>query len=693
MRPEILFKLFTPITGLPGIGPRNAKLVEKLAGSKVIDLLWLLPREIIDRRYSPKIAETVPGKIATITLRVDRHDRPPTKRQPYRVKCSDDSGQITLVFFHARPDYLEKLLPVGETRVVSGQIEHYRDDIQMTHPDHVVPPDEADTIRRVEPVYPLTASLSHKTLSRAIAKGLEDMPDLPDWLDPAHRERENWPHWKPALIAAHTPEDAISLESHTPARARLAYDELLANQLTLAIMRKQQKRAKGRSLQGDNTVTRTVLKALPFSLTDAQTSALREIREDLAAPGAMLRLLQGDVGSGKTVVALFTMLCAVECGGQATIMAPTEILARQHLTTLQLLAGSAGVRTEILTGRDKGKARQGKLERLAAGDIDILVGTHALFQSGVDFKDLMIAVIDEQHRFGVHQRLSLAEKGRGVDVLVMTATPIPRTLTLTSYGDLEVSKLTEKPVGRLPVDTRTMPLDRLHEVIDGVARALDGGAKVYWVCPLVEESEVSDMAAAEERFGSLSKRFGAAVALVHGRMKSTEKDDAIARFAEGEARILVATTVIEVGVDVPDATVMVIEHAERFGLAQLHQLRGRIGRGEKASTCLLLYGQPLADTARSRLRILRETEDGFRIAEEDLRLRGAGEVLGTRQSGLPVFRLADLASHADLLAVARDDASLILDRDPALESKRGAALRALLYLFERDAAIVNLRSG
>lgn len=693
MRPEVLFKLFTPITGLPGIGPRNAKLVEKLAGPKIIDLLWLLPREIIDRRYTPKIAEASPGIIATITLRVERHDRPPTKRQPYRIKCSDESGEITLVFFHARPDYLEKLLPVGETRVVSGQIEHYRDDIQITHPDHVVRPDEADAIRRVEPVYPLTASLSPKTLSRAIGKALEDIPELPDWLDPAHREREKWPHWKPALIAAHEPEDGASLEAHTPARARLAYDELLANQLTLAIMRKQLKRTKGRSLQGDNALTRVILKALPFTLTDTQTAALREIREDLAAPGAMLRLLQGDVGSGKTVVALFTMLSAVECGGQAAMMAPTEILARQHLATLQSLSESSGVRAEILTGRDKGKTRLGKLERLAAGEIDILVGTHALFQSDVDFKDLMIAVIDEQHRFGVHQRLSLAEKGRGVDVLVMTATPIPRTLTLTAYGDLEVSKLTEKPVGRLPVDTRTMPLDRLHEVVDGVARALDGGAKVYWVCPLVEESEVSDMAAAEERFGSLSKRFGDAIALVHGRMKGAEKDDAIARFAEGEARILVATTVIEVGVDVPDATVMVIEHAERFGLAQLHQLRGRIGRGEKASTCLLLYGQPLGDTARARLRILRETEDGFRIAEEDLRLRGAGEVLGTRQSGLPVFRLADLAAHSDLLAVARDDASLILDRDPALESARGVALRTLLYLFERDAAIVNLRSG
>ena len=693
MRPEILFKLFSPITALPGIGPRNAKLVERLAGPKTIELLWLLPRDIVDRRYAPRVAEATPDRIATLTVRVDEHAAPAVRRQPYRVFCSDDSGAITLVFFHARPDYLQQVLPTGATRVVSGRVERYRDTIQMTHPDHIAPPDEADSIRKVEPVYPLTASLSPKTLARAIGRALRDLPDLGEWLDPSHRSREGWPSWRDALAAAHAPTGSADLSPARPARARLAYDELLANQLTLAVMRARHKRAKGRSLTGDGKLTRAVLKSLPFPLTGAQTTALREIRADLAAPGAMLRLLQGDVGSGKTVVALFTMLTAVECGGQATLMAPTEILARQHLATLSGLVKTAGVRIEILTGRDKGKQRQEKLDRLSAGEIDILVGTHALFQSDVAFRDLMAAVIDEQHRFGVHQRLSLTEKGGGVDVLVMTATPIPRTLTLTVYGDLEVSRLTEKPAGRRPVDTRTLPLERLPEVVEAADRARGRGAKIYWVCPLVEESEETDLAAAEERYLSLAARFGDTVALVHGRMSSADKDAAVARFAEGPAQILVATTVIEVGVDVPDATVMVIEHAERFGLAQLHQLRGRIGRGEKQSTCLLLYGQPIGETAKSRLRILRETEDGFRIAEEDLRLRGAGEVLGTRQSGLPVFRLADLAAHGDLLPVARDDAGLVLERDPELTSDRGRALRTLLYLFERDAAIVNLRSG
>ena len=694
MRPEILFTLFSAVTGLPGIGPRNAKLVEKLAGPKRVDLLWLLPREIIDRRHSPKIANAKSGEIATLTVRVGAHSPPPRRQQPYRVECSDDTGRIALVFFHAREAYLQKMLPEGKLRVISGRVERYRGDIQMTHPDHIVRPEAADEIRRVEPVYPLTAALSPKTLLRAMEAVLESFPDLPEWLDPAFAAKHRWPGWRDAVTAAHAPADIGALSPLTPARARLAYDELLANQLTLAVMRAREKRLPGRAIAGDGALRKTVQAALPFTLTRSQSEVLREIYADMAAQSAMLRLLQGDVGSGKTVVALFALLNAVECGGQVAFMAPTEILARQHFATIAPLVTPAGINVAVLTGRDKGAARQKVLQGLADGEIDIVVGTHALFQTGVEFKSLTAAVIDEQHRFGVHQRLSLAGMGQGIDVLVMTATPIPRTLSLTVYGDMEVSRLIEKPAGRKPVDTRAIPIERMPEIVDGVARALEAGAKAYWVCPLVEESEVLDLAAAEVRHAELAARFGGdAVALVHGRMKNADRDAAIAGFIAGSARILVATTVIEVGVDVSDATVMVVEHAERFGLAQLHQLRGRVGRGEKASNCLLIYGQPLTDAARARLRILRQTEDGFRIAEEDLRLRGAGEMLGTRQSGLPEFRLADLAAHGDLLAAARDDAKLILSRDPQLNSERGKALRVLLYLFERDAAIVNLRSG
>jgi len=694
MRPEILFPLFKPVTSLPGVGPRIAKSIETVAGGRIVDLCWHLPSGLIDRRYAPKVAEARPGDIATMTVRVGRHVRPGNPRLPYKVYAADDTGTIALVFFHAHADYLVRALPEGEVRVISGKVEHFGREIQMTHPDHIGTPDELDRLQTVEPVYPLTAGLTLKVLARAMAAALDLAPDFPgEWIDPALRRQRGWSAWREALIAAHRPDGPAALEPTAPARARLAYDELLANQLALALVRLNMRRLPGRPVVGDGRLGDKVRAALPFALTASQETALEEITADMAAPSRMLRLVQGDVGSGKTVVALLAMLAAVEAGGQAVLMAPTEILARQHLATVEPLAAAAGVRVGLLTGREKGKARAVLMEGLAAGGVDLAVGTHALFQEGVEFRDLALAVIDEQHRFGVHQRLTLAAKGRGVDVLVMTATPIPRTLMLTAYGDMDVSRLTKKPAGRRPIDTRVMPIERLEDVVAGISRALAARAKVYWVCPLVEESEVLDVAAAEERHDFLRHALGERVHLVHGRMKGPAKDAAMRAFAEGGPGVLVATTVIEVGVDVPDATVMVIEHAERFGLAQLHQLRGRVGRGARPSTCLLLYASPLSETARARLAVMRETDDGFRIAEEDLRLRGAGELLGTRQSGLPAFRVADLAAHADLLAVARDDARLVVERDPELESERGQALRTLLYLFERDAAVRFLRSG
>ena len=693
MRPEILFPLFAPVTSLPGVGPRSAKAIETLAGPQVVDLCWHLPSAVIDRRYAPKIAEAEPDRVATLTLRVGQHLAPHNPRQPYRIACFDDSGDISLVFFHAHADYLTKVLPEGQMWVVSGKIERFGGRLQMTHPDHIGSLDELARMKSVEPVYPLTGGLTLKPLGKAIRASLDRAPEPPEWLDPALLKRERWPAWRAALGAAHAPDGPEALSPLTPARQRLAYDELLANQLALALMRHHQRAQHGRGLRGDGRLCDKVIAALTFELTASQRQSWTEIAADMASEARMLRLLQGDVGSGKTVVALLAMLGAVEAGAQAAIMAPTEILARQHFHTLAPLAQAAGVGIELVTGRDKGKAREAALKRLASGETALAVGTHALFQQDVGFHDLALAVIDEQHRFGVHQRLTLASKGRAVDVLVMTATPIPRTLVLTSYGDMDVSRLTEKPAGRQPIDTRAMPLERLHDVVDGVARALDAGAKAYWVCPLVEESEVSDLAAAEARAEELTQRFGPRVGLVHGRMKGKDKDAAMKAFAEGPLALLVATTVIEVGVDVPAASIMVIEHAERFGLAQLHQLRGRIGRGAARSTCLLVYQGPLGETARSRIQILRETDDGFRIAEEDLRLRGAGELLGTRQSGFPEFRLADLTVHGELLALARDDARLILGTDPDLEGPRGAALRVLLYLFERDAAVKYLRSG
>jgi ATP-dependent DNA helicase RecG len=694
VRPEILFPLFTPVTALKGVGDRIAALLEKAAGPKVVDLLWHLPREVIDRSHEPTIADALPDRIATITATVEGHEVPPDRKRPYRVRLRDETGFMTLVFFHADKRYMATILPEGEDVTISGRVELYGSAKQIVHPDFVVLATKKDDIPPIEPIYPLTAGLTGKSTYKAVAQALERAPDLPEWLDPAYVAREGWPTWRDALGIAHAPSSEGALSPLSKPRQRLAFDELLANQLALAITRRKVKRQAGRAISGDKRLRKLVLKALPFDLTNSQIGALKEINADMALAQRMLRLLQGDVGSGKTVVALMAMLNAIECGGQAALMAPTEILARQHFETIAPLAEAAGIKATILTGRDKGKARRAVLEALASGETHLIVGTHALFQDDVVFDDLMLAVVDEQHRFGVHQRLNLAAKGKAVDMLVMTATPIPRTLMMSAYGDLDSSRLTDKPPGRKPVKTVVIAAPRIEEVVDGVARQMRDGAKVYWVCPLVEESETSDMAAAEQRYADLRARFGdSRTALVHGRMKGTEKDAAMARFADGEAQILVATTVIEVGVNVPEATVMVIEHAERFGLAQLHQLRGRIGRGDKASTCILMRSEQLTETARERLKTLSETEDGFVIAEKDLELRGAGEVLGTRQSGLPVFRLADIALHGELMRIAHDDARLILERDPELEAERGKRLRTLLYLFERDAAIATLRSG
>ena len=699
LRPTRLNPLFTNITTVSGVGPRIAKLIEKVAGPRLVDLLWHLPSSVIDRRFAPKVDDAPPGRICTLTVEVLAHSPPPNRnsRLPYKVTCGDDTGRITLTFFHAQKDYLAQTLPVGEIRVISGKIEVYDGQRQMAHPDHIVPESQQEAIQRVEPVYPLTAGLAPKTLAKAVTGAVDKIPDLPEWLDSAQIQRDAWPPWAEALRVAHHPNSEGDLDPNGPARQRLAYDEFLSNQLALALVRAKSRRLSGRPIKGDGAKRKAVVAALPYTLTGAQQRTLAEIDTDMGSDTRMLRLLQGDVGSGKTVVALLAMLSTIEAGGQAALMAPTELLAQQHFQTLELLCQGCGVSIAFLSGRVKSKTREEVLADVASGTTHILVGTHALFQKDVAFDDLMLAVVDEQHRFGVHQRLELAQKGRAVDMLVMTATPIPRTLTLTAYGDMDASRLDEKPPGRKPIDTRLVNLERLAETIGAVQRAIKSGAKVYWVCPLVEESEVSDLAAAEDRHKHLSQILGeSVVALVHGRMKGPEKDAAMASFASTEPdspKVLVATTVIEVGVDVPLATAMVVEHAERFGLAQLHQLRGRIGRSDKASTCLLLYQAPLTKTATARLNILRETDDGFLIAEEDLKLRGGGEVLGTRQSGLPEFHLADLAIHGDLLLMARDDTKLILEKDSDLKTARGEALRTLLYLFEQDAAIQTLRSG
>ena len=699
MRPSLLNPLFAAITTLSGVGPRLAKLYQKLLDRehepRVVDLLFHLPTGTIDRRARPKLRDVPYDTVVTVAVTVERHRPPPPRRwrAPYQVYTSDDTGDLVLTFFNARKDYLRQLLPVGARVCVSGTISLYEHMLQMVHPDRVVAEADLGKLPLVEAVYPLTEGLSLNQVGKAADAALARLPELPEWQDESRLARDRLPPFAQALRTVHRPIEPSDMLPDGPAWSRLAYDELLAGQLALALVRAHLRRPAGRATAGAGQLRARLIQALPFALTPSQRRVVDEIVADLARPERMLRLLQGDVGSGKTVVALLAAATVIESGRQAALMAPTELLARQHLGTIAPLAAAVGISVALLTGRERGRERSDLLQRLAGGEIHLLIGTHALFQAEVEFHDLALVVVDEQHRFGVHQRLALSRKGEAVDVLVMTATPIPRTLVLTYFGDMDASELREKPAGRQPIDTRTVPLDRLADVVEAVGRALADGRRVYWVCPLVEATENTDLAAAEERFAALRMRFGAMVDLVHGRMKGADKDRAMARFAAGETVLLVATTVIEVGVDVPQATVMVIEHAERFGLAQLHQLRGRIGRGAGHSSCLLLYKAPLGATAKARLAIMRETEDGFRIAEEDLRLRGEGDVLGTRQSGLPGFRIARIEVHGRLIGVARDDAALVLARDPGLVSTRGEALRTLLYLFERDEAVRLIRAG
>ncbi|MBV8104868.1 MAG: ATP-dependent DNA helicase RecG [Hyphomicrobiales bacterium] len=699
MRPSLLDPLFAPAGSLPGIGPKNARLFDRLPGkpdgARVVDVLFHLPYATLDRRARPKIRDAAPDTIVTIEARVTAHHEPPNARSraPFKVLVEDETGDVELVFFLANHDWVRSRLPIGATRWISGKLELWDGRRQIVHPDRVLNAEELARLPAVEPVYGLTEGLLQRTVARAVEGALKRSPRLPEWIGAETLRLLKLPGFAEALAAMHRPAAPADIDPAGPAATRLAYDELLANQLALLLVRARMRGIAGRAHVAEGALGKRLEAELPFSLTRAQRKAVDEIRADLAAEKRMIRLLQGDVGSGKTVVALIAMAEVVEAGRQAAMMAPTEVLARQHYERMAPLAEKAGLRMALMTGRDKASERRATLEGLAARKIDIAVGTHALLQEGVAFADLGLAVVDEQHRFGVRQRLALASKGETVDLLVMTATPIPRSLVLAYFGDMDVSALREKPPGRQPIDTRVLPIERIGEVAAGLTRAISSGARAYWICPLVEESETLDVAAAEERAAQLRALFGHAVGLVHGKMSGPDKDAAMARFEAGQTKILVATTVVEVGVDVPEATIMIVEHAERFGLAQLHQLRGRVGRGTGRSSCLLLYKGPLGDTARARLETLRETEDGFRIAEEDLRLRGEGDVLGARQAGAPGFRFARLEVHGGLVARAREEAQAALRRSERLTGEENRGLRLLLYLFERDEAAKLIEAG
>ncbi|MCZ8325291.1 MAG: ATP-dependent DNA helicase RecG [Sphingomonadaceae bacterium] len=685
MRPDRLNPLFVAADSLKGVGPGLARPLEKLGLTRVKDFAYHLPDRFVERRAVANLDEASVGENIVVALTPAEY-RSSAGRGPFRVLATDSIGNVcSITYFGRNTAWAKKQLPLGEPRWIAGRLDQYGQMLQIVHPDHVAEAGATALGQLVEPVYPLSEGLTQGRLAGLVEQALAGIPALPEWIEPGLLDKLQWPAWRDALALAHK-------GPHAAARDRLAYDELLANSLALMLVRQSNRKQSGTPLQGDGS--RRARLNLPFPLTGAQQRAIAEIEGDLAQSSPMLRLLQGDVGSGKTVVALSAMLIAVEAGAQAALLAPTEILARQHHETLTRLAAGTGVEIALLTGRDKGRAREAILMGLLDGSIDMVVGTHAIFQDTVTYRNLAMVVIDEQHRFGVGQRLMLAQKGRRAPhCLAMTATPIPRTLTLAQYGEMDVSKLDEMPPGRQPIDTRVVAVERQADVIAAIGRHLESGQQAYWVCPMVREQENEDLAAAEARHAELQARFGDAVVLVHGQLRPELKDAAMERFARGEARLLVATTVIEVGVDVPNATLMVIEQAERFGLAQLHQLRGRVGRGSGKSTCLLLRGPMLSETARQRLALMRETQDGFRLAEEDLALRGGGELLGTRQSGDTPFRVASLEQIQKLLPLAHDDARLLMDRDGGLTGERGAAARLLLYLFERDWGVQLLRGG
>ncbi len=686
MRPEVLNPLFVESDALEGVGPKLRKPLEKLGLTRAKDIAYHLPDRFVSRRAVETLDDASEGEQIVIALTPTEHRAARNNRGPYRVLAQDSAGNICALTYFGRASYTaRKQLPVGEQRWVAGRLDRFGDMLQIVHPDHIEKEGGATLTRLCEPVYALSEGLTQPRIAGLVEQALARLPEIPEWIEPTQFDRAGWPAWRDAMHLAHKAENP-------GARDRLAYDELLANSLALMLVRADNRRRKGQALKGDGSLRDKL--DLPFPLTGAQTRSIAEIEGDLAQEAPMLRLLQGDVGAGKTVVALEAMLIANEAGKQAALLAPTEILARQHFGTLRTLAAPTGVEIALLTGRDKGKARESILMGLLDGSIDIVVGTHAIFQDSVSYKDLALVVVDEQHRFGVQQRLQLASKGRATPhTLAMTATPIPRTLTLAQYGEMDVSRLDEMPPGRKPIITRVVSMERIDEIVSGVARHLETGQQAFWVCPMVHENESADLAAAEARYAALKERFGDRVVLVHGQQKPEEKDAAMERFVAGDAQLMVATTVIEVGVDVPNATLVVVEQAEHFGLAQLHQLRGRVGRGSEQAVCLLLRGNALSETAKRRLALMRETQDGFRIAEEDLELRGGGELLGTRQSGDTPFRVANLEQITRLLPAAHADARLLMERDGGLSSGRGEAARILLYLFERDWGVQLLRGG
>ena len=692
-RPERFFPLFSSISNLSGVGPRATLALKKLGVERVRDLLFLLPVGGIKRRKVFDLVSISLPEIITVEILVKSYQQ--TKKPgPIRVLTSIRKSDLDLVFFNARLDWIKTVLPKNEKRVISGKLENFQSGMQMVHPDYIVSSSESGKIPDFEPNYPLTKGVSKKFLIKIMLQAIDKNISFQEWINESIVQKFQWPRFKTSILMVHNPKCIKETLFDYPARERLAFDELFAHQMSLALARLHFRRIRGVSILGSGVLTKKLYDSLPFSLTASQEKAVNEIRQDLSSELRMNRLLQGDVGSGKTIVAFISMLTVVEFGAQAALLAPTEILAKQHYKVISELSEKININVILLSGRDSGLKKRSKLAQIQDGLAQIIIGTHALFQENVIYKKLAFAVIDEQHRFGVHQRLNLARKGINIDVLSMSATPIPRSLSLTFYGDMDMSILDEKPKDRKPVKTAVMPASKLELIFDRLEMSLDDDRRVFWVCPLIDESEVLQVTSAELRLEIIEKRFPQKkIGLVHGQMSSNDRDKVMRKFIKGEINLLVSTTVIEVGLDVPAASIMIVEGAERFGLAQLHQLRGRVGRGSEQSSCILIYSGRLGKNSKARLEILRDTDDGFKIAEADLRIRGAGDVLSIQQSGVPKFMVADLQSHSHLLEIARKDSQLLLASDPGLTTPRGVAVRDLLYLMDLQSSLAFIQVG
>ena len=685
MRPKILYKLFSNLETIKGIGPKNAKLIERLCGKYLLDLILHRPIAYIDRRNSPKIKDLSNNSIVTLILKVDGHTPSFNKRMPYKITCSDDTGQLNIVYFNLRGPYLKKMFPIGSKKVVSGKVEEFNGIFQMTHPQHIADESNLDSVKKIECVYPLTAGISSKIIQKSINSSLAIIDDLPEWIPNDYLQKNNWTSWKKSIYEMHNPNE-LKEDKEDIYLNRLVFDELLSQQLTVRLIKNKISKLKGNTIKPNGSLLESLKNHLSFELTDDQNQAIKEISKDQSSPNKMLRLIQGDVGSGKTIVALHGMIQCAENSKKSILMAPTEILAEQHYNTIKFFADKLKLSCALITASNKKNHNY---------ESDILIGTHALFQDKVSIDNIGLIVIDEQHRFGVHQRILLNEKaGNECDILLMTATPIPRTLELASYGDMDITKIVQKPKNRKPIITKSINLNKIESLKEALIKKLKQREKIYWVCPLVDESDKMDLQSVNQRVLDIQKYYkDFNVEMVHGQMKQEEKNKIMDNFKNFKTQILVATSVIEVGIDDPDATVIIIENSERFGLSQLHQLRGRVGRGTKQSTCILLFDGPLTENAKKRINVMKETNDGFKIAEEDLSIRGAGEILGTRQSGLPNFRLTNLNVHKSLMSQAREMAIKIVEKDPELSSDQGKSLRLLLHLFNNQVAIDYLKSG